>query len=167
MKNNNQSRQQLGLVDSPAFSTDDTENFLHQDELRALENTFPSGKPINDDRNNNNPTFSGVYRPQVQQQQLSYEQWEQKVLREQRENFNNKTSLFQSSPTNAGISTVDDGVRPSQERIEQLRKEESINQLSQRLALLQNSEARLRKELERNLLVQREIKKNLDETTAH
>ena len=164
MKNNNHSRQQLGLVDSPSLSTDNTQEYLLKDEQKPEENTFPSSKPINDDINNNSDV-SGVYRHQVQQQQLSYEHWEQKVLREQRENFNNKTSLFQSSPTNAGISTVDDGVRPSQERIEQLRKEESINQLSQRLALLQNSEVRLKKELERNLLVQREIKKNLNETT--
>ena len=162
MKNNNQSKQQLGLVDSPAFSTDDTTAYLAKDELAALENTFPSGKPINDDNNSNTFNF-GVYRPQVQQQ-LNYEQWEQKVLREQRENFNNKTSLFQSSPTSSGApNLVDDGVKPTAEQIEKLRKEESINQLSQRLALLQNSEQRLKKELERNLLVQRQLKDNLNE----
>ena len=159
MKNNNQSKQQLGLVDSPAFSTDDTENFLHQDELRALENTFPSGKPLKDKTNiTQDPSY--IYTNNIT------ETWEQFEART--EQGRQRGGVGNMKLTSSGIpSLVNDGVKPTAEQIEKLRKEESINQLSQRLALLQNSEQRLKKELERNLLVQREIKKNLDETTAY
>ena len=161
MKNNNNNNQQsLGLVDSPAFSKDDTLAYLHRDELAALENTFPSGKPINDDRNNNNSFVPGVHRPQVQQQ-LNYEQWEQKVLREQRENFNNRTSLYNQSPVNSGAPNLPANNKTTSEGLAKACKEHQQNELANKLAFVSNNITRLEKQLANFKAVKKTIEKNL------
>ena len=155
--NNKQFENKLGLVDDIALATDNTTDYLLADEKPAEYSKQPSGKPLKDKTNiTQDPSY--IYTNNIT------ETWEQFEART--EQGRQRGGVGNMKLTSSGIpSLVNDGVKPTAEQIEQLRKEESINQLSQRLALLQNSEARLRKELERNLLVQREIKKNLNETT--
>ena len=160
MKNNNHSRQQLGLVDSPSLSTDNTQEYLLKDEQKPEENTFPSSKPINDDINNNSDV-SGVYRHQVQQQQLSYEHWEQKVLREQRENFNNRTSLYNQSPVNSGAPNLPANNKTTSEGLAKACKEHQQNELANKLAFVSNNITRLEKQLANFKAVKKTIEKNL------
>lgn len=166
----------LGLVDNPVSQSIDNK-YMAQDEVKPVDNTFPTitPEPFYPDVNNSVQEYgeyqlSGVYSNAPQSLQGAaqdyepFEQWEQKVLRQQKENLVNRTSIHMQPPTSSGAPFINEQPnKPSQEQIDALKKQQDINDIQQRLALLQQSSARLQKDLDRNHATQRVLIGRLEE----
>ena len=159
MKNNNQSKQHLGLVDSPSIAKDDTENFLHQDELAAIDAVRPSLQPQPEVYNQQ--IVDLPYQVSRNNKQESFEQWEARTLKTQKDNLINRTSLYNQSPVNSGAPNLPANNKTTSEGLAKARKEHQQNELANKLAFVSNNITRLEKQLANFKAVKKTIEKNL------
>lgn len=168
------------LVDNPTSEPIDNK-YMAQDSVKPVDNSFPTINPEPFQPDVNNPTLEyGSYEPKAsafsdagragvvrtQDQDLTFEQWEEKVLRQQKENFVNRTSIHMTPPSSSGAPFINEekhNKKSSPEQLNKLKREQDISDMTTRLSLLQNNEIRLQKELEKNRQVQVVLRQRLDE----
>ena len=156
------------LVDNPSSNNgmDQAQEYLLQDE-KAVIDGLPATTPVDFYPDVNNPTIPyGEYQPRgvvgTTQDYEPFEQWEQKVLRQQKENLVNRTSIHMTPPQNSGINSIPEVPKSSPEKLEKLRKENTVSYLNNELRLLQAEHSKLMSKLTSLQERQRQIRERLE-----
>ena len=151
--------QSLGLVDNPVFSTDDSEKFLHQDELAAIDAVQPSLQP--QPKVYNQQIVDLPYQVSRNNEEENFEQWEARTLKTQKDNLTNRTSIYHQAPVSSGIPNIPENKQTTSEGLAKARKEHEINELANKLAFVSNNIIRHEKQLANLKSIKKTIEKNL------
>ena len=167
MNNPVNNQEKLGLVDN--ISTKHIEEAFLKAELEASAPAIKAPQPATRPQ----PYEPDVYYGQqglegVVRTTQDYETWEQFETRVAKQHADRGLgkSVYNTAPTHSGYRPYVDLTeppKPSQQQIEDLKRQQDVNDIQQRLTLLKQAETKLRKDLERNVSVQRTLRQRLDD----